>query len=382
MLAEKASREPPLRDLMKRVAVGQAKADELAQFQKIINQLTEEHEKKMLAQAPSADKLMVDGRTVQYFASEVRSILDIVLKSNPTQKAADLRAPEGSDPLLVLLVKLALDDQKVALSIRRLADKKHNSTDAQELKNILDRLIRDAKITPHAGQGQAGNIQMQNGARQMQPQMQYPNQQAIRAKAPLPNRPDIASVVFDLGTGDRYLFPKYSIVEYLPAATGQQLLASFLIVRKGSSSERGGDPSLDYYQPVTIRLQSTSGRHLEHLARVVAPQDEVRRYMDDVMDNMTRAEYVLLAMRLPRPGREEDDEDETMADAEDESQANSKAPTQEPEGPSVLWTVKAGSSTPTGHVPRSLNTLDLEEEAQEKYQKLVRSTAERHTELI
>lgn len=381
MLAEKASREPPLRDLMKRVAVGQAKADELAQFQKIINQLTEEHEKKMLAQAPSADKLIVDGRTVQYFASEVRSILDIVLKSNPTQKAADLRAPEGSDPLLVLLVKLALDDQKVALSIRRLADRKHNSTDAQELKTILDRLSRESKAA-NPGHAQAGHMQMQNGARQMQPHMQYPNQQAIRAKAPLPNRPDIASVVFDLGTGDRYLFPKYSILEYLPTVTGQQLLASFLIVRKGSSSERGGDPSLDYYQPVTIRLQSTSGRHLEHLARVVAPQDEVRRYMDDVMDNMTRAEYVLLAMRLPRPGKEDDDEDESMADAGDDEQVNPKAPKQEPEGPSVLWTVKAGSSTPTSHVPRTLNTLDLEEEAQEKYQKLVRSTAERNTELV
>ena len=51
---------------------------------------------------------------------------------------------------------------------------------------------------------------------------------------------------------------------------------------------------------MTVRLVAPGGRYLENLHRVVAPQDEVRRYMDDVMDNMTRAEYVLLAMRLPR----------------------------------------------------------------------------------
>lgn len=93
------------------------------------------------------------------------------------------------------------------------------------------------------------------------------------------------------------MFPKYSILEY---SGPSQVIASFLIVRKGSQSEYGGDPALDYYQPVTIRVHSHSGKQLELLARVVAPEEEVRRYMDDIMDNMTRAEYVLLAMQLPR----------------------------------------------------------------------------------
>jgi hypothetical protein len=33
---------------------------------------------------------------------------------------------------------------------------------------------------------------------------------------------------------------------------------------------------------------------------VVAPPDEVREYIDTIMDKATRAEYVLLAMRLPK----------------------------------------------------------------------------------
>ena len=49
-----------------------------------------------------------------------------------------------------------------------------------------------------------------------------------------------------------------------------------------------------------MRVTATHPRILEPLAKVVASQDEVRKYMDDVMDNMTRAEYVYIAMQLPK----------------------------------------------------------------------------------
>ena len=128
-----------------------------------------------------------------------------------------------------------------------------------------------------------------------------PQPQALRSKGPLPpTKPDISGVVFEFtgGSGDRFLFPRFSILEYLPQG---QVIASFLIVRKGSNSDSPSyDPTLDYYQPITIRLYAHQGRQLEALQKVVAPQEEVRRYMDDIMDNMTRAEYVLLAMRLPK----------------------------------------------------------------------------------
>ncbi|KAH0537186.1 hypothetical protein FGG08_006011 [Glutinoglossum americanum] len=125
------------------------------------------------------------------------------------------------------------------------------------------------------------------------------------------HKPDITAILFEFaaGSGDRFLFPKYSILEYLPGST--QVIASFLVVRKGSNSVSGNyDPVLDYYQPVTMRLAAQTPKILEPLVKVVADPAEARKYMDDIMDNMTRAEYVHLAMRLPRDPHDIDDEDE------------------------------------------------------------------------
>lgn len=138
------------------------------------------------------------------------------------------------------------------------------------------------------------------------PQPQYQAQpQALRSKGPVPAKSEYSGVVFEFtgGNGDRYLFPKFSILDYRNQG---EVIASFLIVRKGSASDSPTyDPELDYYQPMTIRLYANQGRQLDTLQKVVAPADEVRRYMDDIMDNTTRAEYVLLAMRLPRDAEEE-----------------------------------------------------------------------------
>jgi len=104
---------------------------------------------------------------------------------------------------------------------------------------------------------------------------------------------------------------------------GGFVIASFLIVRKGSSADaKSYDPQLDYYQPVTIRIYANQPRLLDTLAKVVAHPEEVRRYMDDIMDNMTRAEYVLLAMQLPRDGERpaRQSEDITIKDASPENQ--------------------------------------------------------------
>jgi hypothetical protein len=296
--------------------------------------------------------------------------------------------------LVVLLVKTALEDQRTKDMIRRIAEGKPGFTDATDLKQILDRLHRDAKITPKLQPPAPSSIKQQAAnappaAAQGKPHASQPtgtqqtHQQTIKSKAPAHvNRPDISAVVFDFGSGDRYLFPKYSILEFLPTQSGQQVVASFLIVRKGSTSEYGGDPTVDYYQPVTIRLQTSSGRHLENLARVVAPQDEVRRYMDDVMDNMTRAEYVLLAMRLPR----EDFDPEESVPAVEDSKASSPTPKSEPETdqnatprPGVLWTTGSSNKTVIASLPVKLQ--DPEQEAQSKYERLIRAVAEKEVEL-
>ncbi|KAL7620580.1 hypothetical protein AAE478_009575 [Parahypoxylon ruwenzoriense] len=351
-LAERASEDPQLRDLMKRVAIGDAAPNELAHFQKIIDQITADYKRKGGQHGPSADRLIVDGRTVKYFADEVRTILDIVLASNPHQRSSDLRAPPGSDPLVILLVKKALDEPNTRDIVRRVAEGKTRFTDTTDLKSTLDRLkdlvketTKSQQVTGATSQATPANRPespaVTNGVASRKPPLAASgqsihataSQQALRSKGPPPpTKPDISAVVLEFsgGTGDRYLFPKYSILEY---ASPTQVIASFLIVRKGSKLEYGGDPALDYYQPVTIRLYAQSGKHLENLARVVAPQEDVQRYMDDVMDNMTRAEYVLLAMRLPKGDKEDQVEDGTSTPRTDL--------TSQPQQPGVLWTSKA-----------------------------------------
>lgn len=123
----------------------------------------------------------------------------------------------------------------------------------------------------------------------------------IKAKGPVSHRADINAIVFEFtgGTGDRFLFPKNSILEYLPGGT--QVVASFLITRKGDTCTSGSyKKTTNYYQPVTIRLSTHNPRTLEQLARVVAPADDVRKRMNETMDKMTPAESVYLAIRLPR----------------------------------------------------------------------------------
>lgn len=168
------------------------------------------------------------------------------------------------------------------------------------------------------------------------------------------------------GSGDRYLFPEHSILEWLP--NENTILASFLIVKKvdpntpfpietapdagtgrtkgkgASKSKKGakaekaaetpapadappkqepsdnkadvkegqsetpstpsGKPSSDanlkeYWQPVTFRIHAANPRILEPLTRVVKPADEVRKYMNEIMDRAERAPDGFPAFRLP-----------------------------------------------------------------------------------
>ena len=143
------------------------------------------------------------------------------------------------------------------------------------------------------------------------------------------------------------------------------------------------DPSLDYYQPLTIRLFTPAGRHLEHLARVVAPPDEVRRYMDDVMSKMTRAEYILLAMRLPRrDGSEDDKENEREVKQlnggpfRDKDKENGLEVVQKPAQPTpgVLWTSKSSKADMKG-LPVKGKAFGRVMDADDQYQSFIASVS-------
>ena len=146
-----------------------------------------------------------------------------------------------------------------------------------------------------------------------------PYAQVPKPKNTVSCKSDITGVVFDIGgVGDRYLFPKLSILEFYPGGT--QVIASFLVTRKGSEAvSKGYKNNVTYYQPVTIRLSSLQPRILEPLARIVAPPDEVRRHMDSIFDKATRASNVFLATRLPRTTQSLTEKDDPSAATEPNS---------------------------------------------------------------
>jgi len=237
MLAERAATDPDLKALMRIVANGEATPDELRRFQGHIDELTRIQKEREAA----------------------------------NQQSQNQRQPPPPPPSSI--------------------------THTSHTNGYANHTNSQSISTP-TGSRQNIAIPFSSPKGQPPPQAQP---QALRSKGPVPSaKPDITGVVFEFpgGSGDRFQFPKFSILEYLPQG---QVIASFLIVRKGSSSDSPTyNPELDYYQPITIRLYAQQGRQLDALSKVVAPVEEVRRYMDEVMDNATRAEYVLLAMRLPR----------------------------------------------------------------------------------
>ena len=132
-----------------------------------------------------------------------------------------------------------------------------------------------------------------------------PIQQTPKHPVQAAQRQEVRGIVFEFvgGNGDRYLFPKYSILEYLPGNT--QALASFLMTRTGAASNSGSyEVNTSYYQPVTIRLRIGSHLHspkiFDFLPKGVAPPEEVRKHMNDIMDTMKPAELVHLVTQLPR----------------------------------------------------------------------------------
>ncbi|KAI4250055.1 MAG: hypothetical protein L6R40_000226 [Gallowayella cf. fulva] len=130
-------------------------------------------------------------------------------------------------------------------------------------------------------------------------------------------KPDIVSIVFDFSpNGDRFTFPRFSILEFLPGRT--QVIASFLIIRKGNTAAASSgeyNKTLTYYEPVTIRLLAANPKVLEPLTRVVAPPEEVKKYMNGVFDKMSPAKPAYLVTRLPR-GKEDGEVETKVAAAQ------------------------------------------------------------------
>ncbi|CCU74542.1 unnamed protein product [Blumeria hordei] len=232
-------------------------------------------------------------------------------------------APKGSDPVIQMLAQKAATDQDLKDLMRTVANGQATPEQLKQFQNQIDDLARlhqiqqmpvdqpnpslDKNKSGVAGQDSSSPPLNSLGSNSVAPVasltgQNQSNSQALKCKGPTTStKPECTGVVFEFagGNGDRYSFPKYSILEQISGTN--QVIVSFLIIRKGSNADSHNyNPSLDYYQPMTIRIHAHQSRQLEALQKAVESPEEVRRWMDKVMDECQRAEYVLLAMRLPR----------------------------------------------------------------------------------
>ncbi|KAG0640332.1 hypothetical protein HOY80DRAFT_959284 [Tuber brumale] len=165
---------------------------------------------------------------------------------------------------------------------------------------------------------------------------------------PQPPKQEITSVVFEFvdpySQGDRFLFPKHAILEYLKGGT--VVRASFLLVRKPV------DDLDEYYQPMTVVLESATPKPLEILQRVVASAEITLKHMEEIMASKKRAEDTFLVFRLRRePGEAIPDKPEmhekveatTRALRERRARRESSTPAHDP---------KSLSDTPQAAPPR------------------------------
>ncbi|APA07229.1 hypothetical protein SS1G_04038 [Sclerotinia sclerotiorum 1980 UF-70] len=331
------------------------------------------------AQAPPMNSTLMNGQNPTQGPKNPNTNLP-----HPTNALPPAQPNKSTDPVIQMLAERAATDAGLKALMRIVANGEASPAELKKFQNHIDELNQLLKArqpapqpsfnnntqTPLPPTTQSAGLQNTPVAKPALPPTPAPapgppqQPQALRSKGPVaPPKPDISGVVFEFngGNGDRYLFPKYSILDYLP---GGQVIASFLIVRKGSSSDSGTyDPELDYYQPVTIRLYTHQGKQLDSLQKVVASPDEVRRYMDDIMDNMTRAEYVLLAMRLPRDSESEKEDTPTNSSGQLESDTNNNSNL-------PLWqTTNAPPPPPVAKLSSSKKLLTEEE----KYQSFITS---------
>jgi hypothetical protein len=264
MLAQRAATDKELKDVMTIVATGKASQQQLEFFQRHIDELTRISRKNEEAER----------------------------KRNEAKAALSATTSIASHPVPA-----------------QVQPSKPTNGHHQEASPVTSR-----PSTPSQNQISSQQQQLQP---QAQPRQPHPNQYTYQHSAPKAAKPvpTLSNVVLEFKdqANVRYLFPRHSILEYLPGF--KSCICSFLVVRKFKTApDDSSTPATtaskkakkevvlerEVYQPVTIKFSAADTQTLAILAKVVAPQEEVRRYMEDVMARAERAREGVLAWRLPR----------------------------------------------------------------------------------
>ena len=237
----------------------------------------------------------------------------------PPQQGPPRMAPQVAsrpDPVIQSLAIRAASDPDLKALMRIVASGEATTEQLKIFQGHIDALTPVpqnrsslAPVAPQQIHSQQQQQQHQQHEQQHQQRQAYPHRplqyaptsvpqqvQTVPKPKPFPQPPkqEITAVVFEFvdpySQGDRFLFPKYTILEYLN--NGMTAKASFLVVRKLV------DDQDEYYQPMTVTLESASPRPLEILQKVVMNAEATCKYMKEVMATKKRADDSFLSFRL------------------------------------------------------------------------------------
>jgi hypothetical protein len=291
-----------------------------------------------------------------------------------TQSTPRPPAPSTNDPVIQLLAQRASRDNHLKSVMKIVATGKATPEELAYFQSHIDELTRfvkaeEARKAAAAARAPVNTTVLQPSQPHLArpPAYNTPNrvpippsnsaQRTIYPNSPIPTPPPkpkiqmVASpplhvlIEFSMNNHDRFLFPKFSILEQSPDA--KNMLVSFLVVKKPSQlaeadaaaetkktkkskadkaaeaaagdvkkedvqngvvaglQEKDPNEDKELYQPITMRLEAPSDGNLFSLiSRVVAPLEEVQKHMKDVAAKCEMAPKRHLALRLPKESRE------------------------------------------------------------------------------
>ncbi|KAH6620093.1 hypothetical protein C7974DRAFT_398888 [Boeremia exigua] len=383
MLAARAGTDPELKAVMKIVAAGAASKAQLEFFQTHINELTEILEKNKKAKAPMP---------LPAAPSKQPSMPVSVQSASPAPKQSSTPAPPKQSSTPAPPKQSSTPAPKPSTPA---APKQESASPAPAKQPAVAASPAPAPLrqapTPTPPRP-APPVQQQPPAPAPKPFSPAPPQTQQRPPPPQPRphppnaypvknyqppyyqqppphyaqqpppRITYRPLTFEFveGNGDRFYFPSYSFMEWLPNGSGAKF--SFLVTKlkpkpdvadkapstpappptptpaapatdapfppapPGSTAapapppapayvappriedfdERNDMKDVDFYQPVTVLVLTDEHEVKSALPRAIRPPSVVEKYMEEVFDTCRRAEDTYLAFRLPKGGTEVD----------------------------------------------------------------------------
>ena len=260
----------------------------------------------------------------------------------PQQVSGLPPTPIRPDPVIQLLATKASTDPGLKALMRTVAGGNATQEELKIFQQHIDELTpqsnaikaryaeedRQAALRWHQEQQERRRLQLLQPQSQPQGHFNLPSghppaithplvkSRSVHATSVVPKIVNYSAIVFEFiqsDHGDRFLFPRNSILEFRD--NGCTVLVSFLILK---TVKNANFSNIEYYEPVTVYFRSQSAKMLEHLQRIVADPETVRTYMKEVMvkrQKVPKAWPVYQLKRAIKSGYNSDREEKSDEDS-------------------------------------------------------------------